>query len=62
MKIHVATDHAGLDLKNKIKGYLPCIFFVKFLISKCNKLKNRIIIPKLKKGTILPFQSALSGP
>ena len=22
MKIHVATDHAGLDLKNKIKGYL----------------------------------------
>ena len=22
MKIHLATDHAGLDLKNEIKGYL----------------------------------------
>ena len=22
MKIHLATDHAGLDLKNSIKNYL----------------------------------------
>ena len=29
---------------------------------KSNKIKNSNIIPKLKKGTILPLQRALSGP
>ena len=32
------------------------------LSGNIHKLKNKIMIPKLKNGTILPFQRALSGP
>ena len=40
MKIHLATDHAGLDLKNSIKNYL---------LKKYKPNENYLFIKKLKK-------------